>query len=577
MNRSILIVICDFLLISLLAFSSVDINKVGKGGADRTVKMTLNTNQVDPKQDLGNVMRLALQEEKRSHQMLLGELKQTREMAEQRQAQLTEREKQLLAERQNRENLASELTKTLSVVEDERKTSQQLAGQLTETKQVAEQRQAALTEREKQLASERKAREQVETQLEKTRQEAEREAALVSQLDKRVQIYQEEIKTRDQQAAQFAQQQAALQQQVAAAQAAYTAAQANLQNLTQQSQGGSVDSVVMKERLAASENEARKRLEASTALQQQLTALQQSNQVMATEKVMLSTQLQVTEAQRKAASEQAAHLEEEVKVERREKEKLVSNLDTLAKNSGQLAAEIRENRSLTPNNVFSEFANNRIQTHFKATRSTLFGIDSTRNRETQSILVTDGKVTYALCHVQETPLVFSDPGLDWEGLDGTLQHGTAALPIRYFSFHRFDPRIVLIPISEADAKSLRCRIYRTSPEPFKFSDAVVVGPKEGYYGECRFQIDLSTPGYVKMDRNSLTGLFGKFNPSSGDLVFSKTGELLGVMCNSTYCMVIRDFSTATTFKFGPNVPDQHTGFTLAQFYTFIGQLPFKLQ
>jgi hypothetical protein len=30
-----------------------------------------------------------------------------------------------------------------------------------------------------------------------------------------------------------------------------------------------------------------------------------------------------------------------------------------------------------------------------------------------------------------------------------------------------------------------------------------------------------------MDRNSLKGLFGKFNPSRSDLVFSRTGELLG--------------------------------------------------
>jgi hypothetical protein len=177
--------------------------------------------------------------------------------------------------------------------------------------------------------------------------------------------------------------------------------------------------------------------------------------------------------------------------------------------------------------------------------------------------------------VQETPMVFSDPGLDWENLDGTLTHESTSLPIRFISFHRFDPRLVLIPISEAEAKELHCKIYRTSAEPFKFADAVVVGPKDGSYGECKFQIDLSTPGYVKMDRNSLTGLFGKFNPASGDLVFSKNGELLGVMANAAYCVVIRDFNMAATFKFG--AADQHTGFTLAQFYTFIFGLPFKLQ
>ena len=38
MNRSILIVICDFLLVSLLAFSTVDINKTTSEGVPRQVK-----------------------------------------------------------------------------------------------------------------------------------------------------------------------------------------------------------------------------------------------------------------------------------------------------------------------------------------------------------------------------------------------------------------------------------------------------------------------------------------------------------------------------------------------------------
>ena len=82
-----------------------------------------------------------------------------------------------------------------------------------------------------------------------------------------------------------------------------------------------------------------------------------------------------------------------------------------------------------------------------------------------------------------------------------------------------------MPVSADEAERLGATIYRISSSPFKFQDAVLVGAGEGYYGECRFEIDLSTPEYVKLDRSVLRGLFGKFNPSRGDLVFSKTGEL----------------------------------------------------
>ena len=51
----------------------------------------------------------------------------------------------------------------------------------------------------------------------------------------------------------------------------------------------------------------------------------------------------------------------------------------------------------------------------------------------------------------------------------------------------------------------------------------------------------------------LKGLFGKFNPSRGDLVFSKTGELLGVMANSTYCVMLQNFDSMATIRFGQDV------------------------
>jgi hypothetical protein len=85
-----------------------------------------------------------------------------------------------------------------------------------------------------------------------------------------------------------------------------------------------------------------------------------------------------------------------------------------------------------------------------------------------------------------------------------------------------------------------------------------VGAREGYYGECNFEIDLRAPDYLRMDRNSLKGLFGKFNPSSGDLVISKNGELLGIMANNTYCLRIRDFKSVATFRFGQDLREEQS-------------------
>jgi hypothetical protein len=179
--------------------------------------------------------------------------------------------------------------------------------------------------------------------------------------------------------------------------------------------------------------------------------------------------------------------------------------------------------------------------------------------------------------VQDTPFSFGYPGTEWEGFTGTLGRDAASIPIRLLSFYQLDPRLVFIPITQTEARELGGKAYRTSLDPYKFQDAVLVGAQEGYYGECTFQIDLTTPLYVKMDRNSLKGLFGKFNPSRGDLVFSRTGELLGVMANSTYCMMIKNFHATATFQFTQDVRNQQTGETLARLYSLIARLPAKLQ
>jgi hypothetical protein len=480
MNRSILIVICDFLLISLLAFSTVDINQAVNTGGERPVKLdlTATTNQVESGQDLTAVMRLALEEERKRQDQLVGELTRTREAATKQQALLGEREKQ--------------------------------------------------------------------------------------------------AQTFQQQALQLQQQQTNLEQR-------FAEAQGSIQTLSQQLQSTSTEASRAKEKLAAVEAEARTQLDQSAALQQQLATLARSNQMVLAEKQQLASRLQVSEAEKRAAAEQAARMEQEVKVERQEKarlaqhaEKLAEDVSALANKSGELAKEVRDNRPLAPNAIFNDFTSNRVAASFYAFRTGFLG-DTSRRKETETVLVTNGTNTFALCHVQDTPLALRSPGTDWEALTGSLSHNAAIIPVRSVSFCRHDPRVVWIPVTDAEVRKLGCKVYRISSDPFKFQDAVLIGAREGYYGECKFEIDLTAPDYVKLDRSVLKGLFGKFNPSSGDLVFSKTGEVLGIMANNTYCMMIQNPGSSGSLQLGDDVRAQHTGETLSRLSSYVIELPLKLQ
>lgn len=477
MNRSILIVICDFLLVSLLAFSTVDINKVTEEGTPRQIKVQIATNHVDSGKDLAAVMRMALDEERKSHDQLMGELTKTR--------------------------------------------------------------------------------------LEVTQQQA-----LLEERDQKARSLEQDLHNRETEAARLQEQQTNLQQR-------FTAAQASIQSLNQQLQSSSSEAIISREKLASLEAEMRRRMEEAAALQSQVSQLTRSNELNQTERQQLTGQLAIAQVERREALQEASRAQEQIKLEREEKAKLADSVRTLANRSGELAKEVRENRALAPNTIFNEFVSNRVEARFTAFRSGLFGSDKTRRTDT--VLVSDGTNTFALCHVQDTPFTFWNPGTDWESLTGTLGHNAVYCNIASLSFHYDDPRVVLIPVSPRQAQELACKVYRISPDPFKFQDAVLVGAREGYYGECKFQIELDTPDYVKLDRSLIRGLFGKFNPSRGDLVFSKTGELLGVMANSTFCLMIRNFDAAATFQFGQDVRAQRTGGTLARFYSDVYRMPMKLQ
>ena len=115
MNRSILIVICDFLLISLLAFSTVDMNKLAQPGAPRAMQINPGTNQVSGKQDLGDVMRLALDEERKNRDQLLGELTRARAVVQEQTQQIQSTRSQL----QTKEQLAAQLAEERAKLAEE--------------------------------------------------------------------------------------------------------------------------------------------------------------------------------------------------------------------------------------------------------------------------------------------------------------------------------------------------------------------------------------------------------------------------------------------------------------------------
>jgi hypothetical protein len=488
MNRSILIVICDFLLVSLVAFSNFDDDTLNRAEEKMTpTPGATSAAKESVAREMVSVLTTALNEERQSRQQLNTDLDRTRATAESQQAAMTEREQTI---RQTQENLQRAEA---------------------EGRRIEEERTALL----RQMEAARNNIESLQTALTATRSEA----------------------------------------------------------------------TLSREQIQALQADLKKKQSESESLRKQVTDLENSRSNVLAVKQQLDTKLQVAEVETRLTKEHLTTVQSEVKAIRAEKaqiqattEKLATGVTALAEKSGALTQEIRENRPLTANTIFAEFTRNRLDTRFESSRAGAFVQDVKREKNSQTILLSYGTNTfYALYHVLDTPLFLWPPGTEWHGLTGTISRGFFSFPVTQVAFLAEDPRVLVAPVDAAQVTKLGAKVYKIAPDPFRFQEAVLVGANDNYYGECKFQIDVTTPQYVKMDRSLFRGLIGKFNPSRGDLVLSKTGELLGIMVNNEYCAVLGKITPAVTLQCGDTLKAQRAGDQLTQLQNRVMQLPPKLQ
>jgi hypothetical protein len=462
MNKTLLLILCDFLLLNLLALTRWE--KAEPARAKQPPVPELNANAATKDRDLVDTMRESLVDEKAARDQLMEKLNSA-------DANLATREQSLTQLQNEKNQLTSKLTAT-------EQTAQELGKKVAAATQ-----DAALTK--EQLA-------QIQRELAEKRAEAERQKAALATLE---------------------------QQQ--------TAARRQIEGLTV--------AVVVGEQ----------------------------------EKKMLREQSEVLKGQVEAERADRIKVQETTM-------KLATGVGQLAEKSTELTREIRDNRPISANVLFNEFLANRVTAAFTAYRKGFFG-EVNRAKETKLVLVRSGAQIYALTHIEDTVFSYGENGSDWAKIGVNFPKAGAAAAAPSLNVLALDPRVVAIPVSAGQASALGRKIYTIAPEPFKFSEAVLISGSGEGYGEVAFKLDAAQPGYVRVDNRLLKRLFGTFAPSRGDLVLSKTGELLGIMVNRDYCALVKDFTTLTTIRTGEDTTAQDTGALLDGLIARVRAMPLELQ
>lgn len=336
---------------------------------------------------------------------------------------------------------------------------------------------------------------------------------------------------------------------------------------------------------AAKVEQARAEKEAQAAKAQ---AVQANNAVIAAR-----AQTEVARNAATTARAQTAKAEQNLAVAVRENTDLkatVENERTDKVIAQKAAEELREeilkevqDKPINANTMATLYLMNQVNLNLQAKRSLLGSTDTAPTVLFETVENIAGKKTsyvYALAHASETPFKLNEKSLGMRSATGSVSAGKGApQTLPQVRFLADDPRMVLFPIGPADSpkvKAVGVKPYKLASKPFKYPKAFIMSKNGRKFGEMDFKIDPANPGYVKVDR-IFFNFGGRFNPAKGDLVFSQTGDLIGIMTSNKFCRVIQNTTPAYGITFGPELNARAIALGLSRMKSIVNAKPFALQ
>ena len=290
------------------------------------------------------------------------------------------------------------------------------------------------------------------------------------------------------------------------------------------------------------------------------------------------------EQERRRLAGESDRLRAEVEAERagrdaaeRTASTLAQGVGQLARSSGELTQEIRDNTPVSANVLFQAASASRVTLGWHTVRRGLFG-DSGKDQAAVAAVVTAGGRSYALLESGDSPFGPDAARAGWVRTAVTLEGpgGVKGLggEVRFLDA---DPRVLAIPLGPGLSAALASKAYPVAAEPFRFPEATLIERDGRGYGDLAFQLDPDHPGYVRVDNRLFKRLLGDFSPSQGDLVLSRRGELLGIMVSPSWCALVRTLASAEVLPLGPDEPAGRTQAALDRVAARLGRMPPDLQ
>lgn len=512
MNKTLMLVICDFLLLSMLALARFD-------PPEEAPKPTLDAtaSSATAEAELIELLEESLQAEQGSRENLSSDLQETRESLEEKAAQLASREAALAETQANLEKTTAE------------------AQALAEAKAAAEATKAELAAEREQLAQRvEKSRQQLQEASEERIQLANSLGAVKEERsvsEERLKQAEEALKARERELAQR---------------------DAELR-----------DAEAEKARLAREQAELNKALEVANTERRMLTENLTREQ----------TDRTLAEARADRLTDNVAVLGQGVTQLGQGFNQLGQEVTNIAQSSEAMQKEIEDSRPRTMSEIFTRFQQNHATLNFTSREQGLLTGTTTKSYQSRSIMVKGSDENYYLVtHSANSPFALSK-GAKVESASLSVSVGEEQIQVNQIGFLAADPRIIFIPLPKIFARNSGLETFELAKQPERWEEAVLVKNDESNFGRTEFRRLTSSAGFLKMERPTLGELFADFAASRGDLAFTKNSQFIGLLSDTRHAVVIDDLLAVGVLNLGARFDPDTARRTVEQMKNRLSQLP----
>ena len=536
MNRSLLLVVCDFLLLSILALARFDVPKDAVIPKDQ--QKVVSKEVVERISDGENYDDVVAELEA-TNETLLENLSSDKEDLEEQKLNLEEQialRRQELADKE--EQLASR-DETIAQNEAAIQAAKEESEQLEEKRQEIERKREALLQSN---AASKKELELLAKNLADAKKRSDELAALKEKKEQEAQSMKVEL--------------AATQEKVKAEEQRAAEAKALLLEEKKRSDALVASTTKIDERIDTLNRDLKQDLagvgEELRGVGQELKGVGENIAGVGEKITSVSNEVTSVKQDVSKVGEEVQGVKDTVSDVSQEVQGVGSRVETIQQDVNDQAAAQEENfrklserQTKTVNEIFSKYEENKVKLTFDYSHTSgLFSKETADTFTMDTIIMVEGTFAYSLVHAKDSPFRLDPRPRKLIKISGhiTSPKLKAPIPVKEIAFMD-DPRILIVPLNIDPAelrKNSSIELFGSPKNPYLFDEAVVVDAKEGRFGQTDFMRDERDARYIKVSHTRFAFVTGAFDPGKGDLVFSQKGEVLGLLVNRDYAFHVKN-------------------------------------